>query len=136
MVLEWIRTRKASSDSIGFDRAQVLLRRMRMEWLMGPPGLIILVVILILVVGPKQLPKLGKQLGATMKSVRTGLDEMNAEIKSDDKSGEESAGTGTGTGVKAVSTAGAPVTCAHCHTVIKPGAKFCPECGAEVTHQD
>ena len=109
-----------------------------MEWLMGPPGLIILVVILILVVGPKQLPKLGKQLGATMKSVRTGLDEMNAEIKSDDKSAGESAGTGTGTGAKAVSTAaaGAPATCTHCHTVIKPGAKFCPECGAEVTSQD
>ncbi|MCL2654829.1 MAG: zinc ribbon domain-containing protein [Coriobacteriia bacterium] len=93
-----------------------------MEWLMGPPGLIILLVILILIVGPKQLPKLGKQLGSTMKSVRTGLDEMNAEMKPQASSG--------GAGTEA-----APVTCAQCATTAKPGTKFCPECGASLEEQ-
>ncbi|MCL2882689.1 MAG: twin-arginine translocase TatA/TatE family subunit [Coriobacteriia bacterium] len=101
-----------------------------MEWLMGPPGLIILLVILILVVGPKQLPKLGKQLGATMKSVRTGLDEMNAEIKSEPTSG------GEGTGTEAVLAVPAPLVCTHCHAAIEAGVKFCPECGAEVAPRD
>jgi len=94
-----------------------------MEWLMGPPGLIILLVILILIVGPKQLPKLGKQLGSTMKSVRTGLDEMNAEMKTETQS------EGAGSGAAAASTPDLLV-CAHCGTTAAPGTKFCPECGS------
>lgn len=40
----------------------------------GGPTLVILLVIVLVIFGPQQLPKLGASLGKTMKSVRTGMD--------------------------------------------------------------
>ena len=41
---------------------------------MGPLELIIILGIALLIFGPKRLPKLGKTLGETVKSVREGMD--------------------------------------------------------------
>lgn len=46
---------------------------------MGPFELIIVVVVVLLIFGPKNLPKLGSALGKTVKSVREGLDSVEEE---------------------------------------------------------
>ena len=43
--------------------------------LLEGPGLIIVLVIVLIIFGPKQLPELGKTLGKTMKSIREGMDD-------------------------------------------------------------
>lgn len=40
----------------------------------GTPELIIILVIVLVLFGPKKLPQLGKSLGKTMKSLRDGLE--------------------------------------------------------------
>lgn len=49
----------------------------------GAPELIIILVVVLVIFGPKQLPKLGKMFGKTVKEVRTGMDSLNEELKSD-----------------------------------------------------
>ena len=53
------------------------------------PELIIILVVVLVIFGPKQLPKLGKMFGKTVKEVRTGMESMNEELKSDDKETKE-----------------------------------------------
>jgi len=55
----------------------------------GAPELIIILVVVLVIFGPKQLPKLGKMFGKTVKEVRTGMDSLNDELKSDDKETKE-----------------------------------------------
>lgn len=43
--------------------------------LFEPQVLIIILIIVLIIFGPKQLPQLGKTLGETMKSIRDGIDE-------------------------------------------------------------
>ena len=41
--------------------------------------MIIILVIVLVIFGPKQLPQLGKMLGKTMKDLRAGMDDAEAE---------------------------------------------------------
>ncbi len=52
---------------------------------LGIPELLIIVVIVMVLFGPKNLPKLGKAVGETVKSVREG---MESETKEDSKEPE------------------------------------------------
>ncbi len=52
---------------------------------LGIPELLIIVVIVMVLFGPKNLPKLGKAVGETVKSVRDG---MESETKEDSKEPE------------------------------------------------
>ena len=45
----------------------------------GAPELIIILVIVLVLFGPKRLPELGKSLGKTMKSMRDGLEGMTSD---------------------------------------------------------
>ena len=56
---------------------------------MGVPELLVILIIALVIFGPKNLPKLGSALGKTVKNVREGMDEgesseADAE-KTDDK---------------------------------------------------
>lgn len=51
---------------------------------LGPTELIIILVIILVLFGPKRLPQLGKSLGKTMKAIREG-----AEGKLDDDDDDE-----------------------------------------------
>ncbi len=51
--------------------------------LLQPEVLIIILVIVLIIFGPKQLPQLGKSLGKTMKAIRDG-----AEGKGEEDEGE------------------------------------------------
>jgi sec-independent protein translocase protein TatA len=51
---------------------------------MGVPELIIILVVALLIFGPKNLPKLGSALGKTVKNVREGLEGSPAISDGDD----------------------------------------------------
>ncbi|MDR1413214.1 MAG: twin-arginine translocase TatA/TatE family subunit [Actinomycetes bacterium] len=47
----------------------------------GWPEILLILAIVLVIFGPKQLPKLGKMFGKTMKEVRTGIDEATREAQ-------------------------------------------------------
>ena len=53
---------------------------------MGVPELLIILVVVLLIFGPKNLPKLGSAIGKSVKSLRDGMssDEGNPEIELDE----------------------------------------------------
>lgn len=58
--------------------------------LLGIPGLggmelVIILVIVLILFGPKRLPQLGKSLGKTMKSLRDGLEGKDADEEAEDE---------------------------------------------------
>ena len=50
----------------------------------GAPELIIILVIILVLFGPKRLPQLGKSLGKTMKAIREGAEGKLAEDDEDE----------------------------------------------------
>jgi sec-independent protein translocase protein TatA len=48
--------------------------------LFEPQVLIIILIIVLIIFGPKQLPQLGKSLGKTMKSIRDGVEGKDEEL--------------------------------------------------------
>ena len=50
---------------------------------LGIPELVLIVVVVMLIFGPKNLPKLGKAVGETVKSVREGMESETNEQKSE-----------------------------------------------------
>ncbi len=49
---------------------------------MGIPELLIILAVILLIFGPKQLPKLGNAIGKTVKGLRDG---MSSDLKDDDE---------------------------------------------------
>lgn len=58
---------------------------------MGPLELVIVVAIVLVIFGPKNLPKLGSALGKTVKSVREGLDDSSDDTNKKDEKAKSSA---------------------------------------------
>ena len=57
---------------------------------LGMPELIIILLVVLLIFGPKQLPKLGRAMGKTIKGLRAGAEEVQEGLKGDvDDSKEE-----------------------------------------------
>ena len=54
---------------------------------MGAPELIIILLVVLVIFGPKNLPKLGKSLGKTVKNVREGMEEGGDEKPEENKCG-------------------------------------------------
>lgn len=50
---------------------------------LGPMELIIILVIILIIFGPKRLPQLGKSLGKTMKAIREGSDGTGEDDEAD-----------------------------------------------------
>ena len=55
---------------------------------MGAPELIVILIVVLVIFGPKNLPKLGNALGKTVKSVREGMESEDDSKGKDDKSEE------------------------------------------------
>ncbi len=51
---------------------------------LGVPELLIILVVVLLIFGPKNLPKLGSALGKTVKGLRDGMDAGKKEVKEAD----------------------------------------------------
>ena len=50
---------------------------------LGLPEVIVILVIALVIFGPKKLPELGKNLGKGLKSLKSGLDEASEEFKAE-----------------------------------------------------
>ena len=55
---------------------------------LGVPELVIILVVILLIFGPKNLPKLGSAIGRTVKSLRDGMDENKDKDKPEDAEGQ------------------------------------------------
>ena len=53
---------------------------------LGLPELIIILLVILVIFGPKNLPKLGNAIGRTVKSLRDGMDGSKKEAKEDAES--------------------------------------------------
>ena len=101
---------------------------------MGPIELLLIVVVVLVIFGPKNLPKIGSALGKTVKNVREGMEEG-----SEDKSDEAGSPIESHDDVEVIEDdddADAPeaaasdaVFCSQCGTKNAAGAAFCSKCG-------
>lgn len=102
---------------------------------MGPFELIFIVVVILIIFGPKNLPKIGSALGKTVKNVREGMEEGKEElsegpVESDDDSVDV---------IEDEDDADAPETaasdavfCSKCGAKNAADAGFCSKCGAKL----
>ncbi len=56
---------------------------------MGVPELLIILVVILLIFGPKNLPKLGSALGKTVKNLREGMSDDKQAVEEVDEDVEE-----------------------------------------------
>lgn len=98
---------------------------------LGPFELLIILGLALLVFGPKNLPKLGKSLGKTVKNIREGMD-------GDDESASASASEQPAEDVEEEKVASdgdsdAPmVFCSKCGEKNAQTDEFCHKCGAKL----
>ncbi|MCH4083515.1 MAG: twin-arginine translocase TatA/TatE family subunit [Olsenella sp.] len=93
---------------------------------MGAPELILIVLVCVVLFGPKNLPKLGTALGQTVKNVREGMEEtpdeksdaMSQATTSQDAAADSNADTDAAT-----------KTCPNCGATLAADAAFCSHCG-------
>ena len=101
---------------------------------MGPMELGVILLVVMVIFGPKNLPKLGSALGKTVKNVREGMEEG-----SEDKADENGSPIESHDDVEVVEDeddADAPedaatdaVFCSKCGAKNEAGATFCSKCG-------
>ena len=56
---------------------------------LGTPEILIILVVVLVIFGPKNLPKLGSALGKTVKNVREGMEGEEEESSEEKTEGEE-----------------------------------------------
>lgn len=91
---------------------------------MGVPELLVILVVVLVIFGPKNLHKLGSALGKTVKNVREGMDE-GADDK--DKKADGAATDEAEEVVEDEDDADADESA----TAVAEKTTFCPKCGAE-----
>ena len=82
---------------------------------LGPLEIIVILVVALLIFGPKNLPKLGSALGKTVKNVREGME--GDDVKDDEEKATETEAS--------IEDADADADTAD------ENVKFCPKCGAK-----
>lgn len=103
---------------------------------MGPLELMIILGIALLIFGPKNLPKLGKSLGQTVKNVREGMegdDEEPKKMEAAEAVAEPAPAAAPAQPAPAaapVETAPAPAA-APAAEVVEEAVQFCGKCGAK-----
>jgi sec-independent protein translocase protein TatA len=91
----------------------------------GIPGLILILVVALLVFGPKRLPEMGRSLGR-------GMREFKDSISGNSKDGDEPVELSPA--AAASNAAAAPAGyCSSCGAPLTAGAQFCASCGTPVT---
>jgi len=82
--------------------------------------LIIILVIALLLFGPRRLPELGESIGKAIKSFKKAHDDPESIVKGDLPGGTANTATPTS-------------TCPQCHKDFAGDCAFCPHCGQRVT---
>ena len=93
---------------------------------MGVPELLVILVVVLLIFGPKNLPKIGSALGKTVKNVREGMEgDEKSEAKADDATelvvDEDDADADDDSKF-----------CGHCGAKNPAGNAFCCKCGEKL----
>ncbi|MDR1088259.1 MAG: twin-arginine translocase TatA/TatE family subunit [Coriobacteriales bacterium] len=123
---------------------------------LGMPELIIILLVILVIFGPKNLPKLGSALGKAVKGVREGVDSVNSELDAA-KESVDTMGKDKGKKGKNVKEDESPITatavvedvpvsettviieeeapsdggfCSQCGAPLESDARFCKKCGA------
>lgn len=104
---------------------------------MGPLELMLILGIALLIFGPKNLPKLGKSLGQTVKNVREGLESDEEAAKLDEATTQEAPAPAPAAAVaepvvEAVGDEGDVKFCSHCGAKNAADAAFCSKCGGKL----
>ena len=108
---------------------------------LGIPELLIILVVILLIFGPKNLPKLGKSLGSTVKSIREGLEDGDEEEKTtkaveagndDFDYDEDIIEDEDDADIDEDAVADDGVFCTSCGTKNPAGATFCSKCGTKL----
>jgi sec-independent protein translocase protein TatA len=84
----------------------------------GIPGLILILVVALLVFGPKRLPEMGRSLGRGMREFK---DSISGNSKDADEPAELTRPVAPGAGY-----------CSTCGAQLTAGAQFCASCGTPV----
>ena len=93
---------------------------------LGIPELLIIVVVVLIIFGPKNLPKLGSALGKTVKNVREGMEEGDAAAAEKVRSEVSEASS------ENQATSAQTKACPSCGAEVDADAAFCPRCGAKL----
>lgn len=102
---------------------------------MGVPELLVILVVVLLIFGPKNLPKIGSALGKTVKNVREGMEgDEKSEAKADDATDDDATEL-----VVDEDDADADDDsnddskfCGHCGAKNPAGNAFCCKCGEKL----
>ena len=94
---------------------------------MGVPELLVILAIALLLFGPKNLPKLGKSLGATVKSIREGMEEGDGDA-------DKGAGATdvSDTVEEEPADSDDAVFCNKCGAKNVAGSEYCNKCGSKI----
>ena len=101
---------------------------------LGPMEVIVILIVALLIFGPKNLPKLGKALGKTVKNVREGMSGDDDKKKDEEKATETEAHLEEASSEEASTAYEAGVVfCPKCGAKNPADAAFCSKCGAKLT---
>ncbi|SRR6266498_607448 len=80
----------------------------------GISGLILILLVALVLFGPKRLPEMGRSLGRGMREFKDSISGKDEERTAE---------------LRAASTEKAAGSCASCGTALSEDARFCPACG-------
>ena len=104
---------------------------------LGIPELVIILVVVLVIFGPKNLPKIGSALGKTVKNVREGMEgedeksDSAAATSSDDDDAVEVVEDDDDADVTEAPASDAKF-CGHCGAKNPAGNAFCSSCGEKL----
>ena len=98
---------------------------------MGPMELIIILIVVLVIFGPKNLPKIGSALGKTVKNVREGM-EGDGEAKAEPSAPADEAVEVVADDDDADAPADDAKFCGNCGAKNPAGNAFCSKCGEKL----
>lgn len=98
---------------------------------MGVPELLVILVLVLVIFGPKNLPKIGSALGKTVKNVREGMEgDEKSEAKADDATDDDA--TELVVDEDDADADDDSKFCGHCGAKNPAGNAFCCKCGEKL----
>ena len=102
---------------------------------LGIPELLVILIVVLVIFGPKNLPKIGSALGKTVKNVREGMEGDDEKVEAKSTASDDDA-------VEVVeddddadvdeSAASDEKFCGHCGAKNPAGNAFCSKCGEKL----